>query len=103
MNSSRIWHDRGSTFCRMIAGQTRRRFPLVFVQLTKSDESKKVFRITRVCGIPKTSFQIRDEGPNHTVPPMTAPDRRVQPPKTAKVATPKPAEKAPESMETDTP
>ncbi|GJQ75528.1 hypothetical protein Trydic_g17614 [Trypoxylus dichotomus] len=35
----------------MVAGQTCRPIPLVFVQLTKNDECKEVFRITHVCGI----------------------------------------------------
>ncbi|GJQ67639.1 hypothetical protein Trydic_g8430 [Trypoxylus dichotomus] len=36
---------------RMLVGQACRPIPLVFVQLTKSDEAKGIFRITHVCGI----------------------------------------------------
>ncbi|GJQ86964.1 hypothetical protein Trydic_g20270, partial [Trypoxylus dichotomus] len=36
---------------RMLVGQARRPIPLVFVQLTKSDEAKGIFKITHVCGI----------------------------------------------------
>ncbi|GJQ79571.1 hypothetical protein Trydic_g16416 [Trypoxylus dichotomus] len=36
---------------RMLVGQARRHIPLVFVQLTKSDEAKGIFKITYACGI----------------------------------------------------
>ncbi|GJQ79300.1 hypothetical protein Trydic_g16167 [Trypoxylus dichotomus] len=36
---------------RMLVAQARRPIPLVFGQLTKSDEAKGIFRITHVCGI----------------------------------------------------
>ncbi|GJQ73952.1 hypothetical protein Trydic_g18886 [Trypoxylus dichotomus] len=36
---------------RMLVGTERRSTPLVFVQLTKNDEAKKIFGVTHVCGM----------------------------------------------------